>query len=111
MEVPKYFLPLTVLLLLLVSACSNNQTTTVPGDNSPPSLNFTVPTDYNPERKLLGVWYINFETGKAEPALDRFTQERINIADALLMPEFAGALDIYIDTYDQFGKFAPPSIK
>jgi len=92
-------------------SCGGNEGATTPGPNQgshPAVADFK---DVDPGRHMIGLWRWDLAKGKCEAVDARSAANHINVADLLLMPEYAKALKVTFDTFAGAGKFAPPAVK
>jgi len=92
-------------------SCGGNGAVTAPDtlfNSHPASVNLT---DVDSGRHMLGLWRWDLNEGRCVAVNARSAANHINVADILLMPEYANALKVTFDTFAGAGKFAPPAVK
>jgi len=97
--------------IAFIAACSPPANPLAPSPAGDALASFTIPDDTDPGRHLIGFWSIDLRTGLTEPAVDRVACDHVNIAAALLSPEFEGALEVEVDPFLSAGALAPPAVK
>ena len=96
-------------LLLAAYGCGGSQAGVAPEVAVDEHLALGVPSDINPDRHLIGAWRWDLENGLSEPIPARTPADHYNVADALLMPEYAGALKVKRLLWGG-GVFGPPAV-
>jgi hypothetical protein len=108
---PTLILSASLITLLLIIACSNAGNSVTPDTPGGLSATSAFPSDLSPARHLFGLWRWDLAEGISEPAGGRTVADHLNIADALLMPDYAGALDVKFDIFGPASPFTPPALK
>ncbi len=103
-------LALSLILIGLIS-CAGNQGPVVPDSEAEPFDLFAHAASFEQDRHVLGMWRMNLEAGTCEPVSTRTLQDHMNVADELLMPEYALAFAVTFDPFISSGAFAPPALK
>ncbi len=99
------------IVTIAIGACAGSQNPAIPEGPGEIQATFTVPGDVDPNRHLIGLWRWDLDAASSEPVRDRTVADHINIADALLMPEYAAALEVTFDPFLSAGAFAPPAVR
>lgn len=97
------------ILTAVSNGCGGVSNTTLPNSDEL-FPDFTSSQYHDPGRKLLGLWYFDFQNQTVSTTGARTLLDRMNIADVLLMPEYADALNVEIENFSEFGDYAPPAV-